>query len=99
MQTSLDFDKPASGYSWDTSYPALKENPVGKALQAEKVYQVIKRLGETCLIQISEQIDMPQSSVAGRVNNLIDAGRVRYCDSDNYIFYKNRLRKKIVAIK
>lgn len=92
------FDTPAKrGYSWDTSYPALKENPQGKALQAEKVYEVIKRLGETCLLQISEELGMEQGRVSARMSDLISAGRVRYSGKEDYISYKGRIRKKIIV--
>jgi DNA-binding Lrp family transcriptional regulator len=79
-----------NNYSFETSLPAYQEP---KDIQMVKVFGSIKD-GKNCLLAISEELGLPQSTIAGRVNDLIDEGKVKYC---GFVIYKNRKRKKILV--
>lgn len=98
LQTDLfeSFRMP-QGYSHLTSKPPyidLKTSGAGKIAE-DKVVEAI-RLGASCLLEISERANMVQSTVAGRVNDAIKAGRIRY---EGTTTYRNRLRKKLVIVE
>lgn len=88
------FDPPMSGYSYATSKPAHEENQTGKQIQAARLLHLIGK-GINTLKQLEQQSGLPQSTVAGRVNDLIAAGRVRY---NGLTEYAGRKRKMIEAI-
>jgi DNA-binding Lrp family transcriptional regulator len=79
-----------NNYSYETSLPAYHED---KKVQSRLVYVAIYN-GVNSLLAISEHLNLPQSTVAGRVNDLIEEGKVRY---DGFTVYKNRKRKKILV--
>ena len=83
------FDKPKDGYSWKTSWPAYKEP--GKEIQEAKILELIKQSADN-LLHLSQLTKLPQSTVAGRVNDLIKKGLVEYSGT---IIFEGRLRKKI----
>ena len=80
-------------YSSQTSLPAYRCNHGGKLLQKEYILSSIRKWGSTCLLRISEETGVPQSSCAGRVNDLVNENKVEYSGTT---VYKNRLRKKII---
>lgn len=77
------------GYSYQTSLHAYKES--GKEAQRIIILNLIKK-GFVTLLQLSEITGFPQSTVSGRVNDLIDEGKVYY---NSTVEYKNRKRKMI----
>lgn len=77
------------GYSYQTSLPSYKES--GKEAQRIIILNLIKK-GFVTLLQLSENTGLPQSTVAGRVNDLIDENKVYYSGT---VEYKNRKRKMI----
>jgi len=79
-------------YSYKTSLPAYKSG--NKDVQATLVLNSAKS-GAKSLLEISEAIKLPQSTVAGRVNELIDSKQLIY---NGFVVYKNRKRKKISVI-
>lgn len=84
-----------TNYSYQTSLPAYRDNGSEKLIQADLVLAYIG-LGKNCLLQIADQMRLPQSTVAGRVNDLIEEGKVKY---EGFVIYKDRKRKKIVLNK
>ena len=83
--------KKKDGYSYATSLPAYQDNQINKEIQREIIFAAIKN-GFLTLLQLSEKLKLPQSTVAGRVNDLIEANKVCY---DGFVVYKNRKRKQI----
>lgn len=83
-----------TNYSYKTSLPPYRENPEGKQLKKQEILAEITRLGGTaCLKQLENALKIPQSTIAGRVNDLKDDGKIVY---DGTIEFEGRLRKKIV---
>lgn len=82
-----------TNYSYETSLPAYRETPSEKAFQSSKVLESIKD-GKSTLLEISEALGLAQSTVSGRVNDLIEEGTVKY---DGFTNYKNRKRKNIIV--
>jgi aryl-alcohol dehydrogenase-like predicted oxidoreductase len=84
-----------NNYSFETSLPAYQERPTEKRRQCDNILQFIKR-GVDNLLQLSEVTGLPQSTVSGRVNDLKTEGKIDY---PGYVVYKDRKRKRIIAIK
>lgn len=84
-----------SNYSYHTSLEPYRENPSEKRKQADELYAFIRR-GANNLLQLSELSGLPQSTVSGRCNDLIEEKRIEY---KGYVVFNNRKRKKIVLIK
>ena len=84
-----------TNYSFETSYPAYKEAPELKRRQADELLLFIKR-GANNLLQLSQLSGLPQSTVAGRCNDLKTEGKIDYA---GHVIYADRKRKKIVVIK
>lgn len=80
------------GYSFQTSMPAYEENKPNKEAQKIIILNLIKN-GYVTLLSLSEKTKLPQSTVAGRVNDLIEDRKVKY---DGTVIYKNRKRKQII---
>jgi len=81
-----------TNYSFATSLPAYHDRPSEKQIQTEKTFILIKK-GVNNLLQLSEILQLPQSTIAGRVNDLIAENKVQY---KGEVIYANRKRKKIV---
>ncbi len=81
-------------YSYQTSLPAYHQNQSGKELQKERVLQFIKN-GINNLKQLQQNTGLQQSTIAGRVNDLIADKKVMY---QGTIIYQERLRKKIIVV-
>jgi len=86
LQTTLDFNN----YSYATSLPAYKEP--GKDIQARLVMFHVNA-GANNLLQLSQIMGLPQSTVAGRVNDCIKDGKLKY---EGFIEFEGRKRKRIV---
>lgn len=84
-----------TNYSYSTSLPAYHENPSEKQTQMLRIKELIQS-GHRCLKQLEEATGLPQSTVAARVNGLIDAQMAEY---KGEVVYKERKRKKIVLIQ
>lgn len=83
-------------YSFSTSYPAYQENlQFNKRTQCDEVLGFILK-GANNLLQISEASGIPQAIVSARVSDLINESKIEY---RGFTVYKNRKRKRIVAIK
>lgn len=82
-----------SNYSYATSLEPYRDNATEKKRQADELYQFIRR-GANSLLQLAELSGLPQSTVSGRVNDLIFEKRIEY---KGKTIYKNRERKKIVV--
>lgn len=79
-----------SNYSWETSLPPYRES---KLMQAVKVLGCIKK-AMSSLLEISDELGLPQSTIAGRCNDLIKEDKIKY---SGFVFYKGRKRKRIVV--
>lgn len=85
-----------TNYSYKTSLPAYREDETGKQAQKTKILAEFNRLGgAACLKQIEKFMHLPQSTCSGRINDLIDDGKVKH---DGYMEFEGRLRKKFVII-
>lgn len=84
-----------TNYSFETSHPAYTENPVGKQVQQERIFAIVKSRDPNgiTLKELEELTGLPQSTVAGRVNDCIEAKQIMYSGT---VQYKDRKRKKIV---
>jgi DNA-binding IclR family transcriptional regulator len=90
-QTSLDFNKP--GYSYETSLPAYEEGRhTVKARQQETILEMIKSSGANTIREIAKLTGLPDSTIAGRLNDLIKSGKVEY---KGFVEYDGRKRKEI----
>lgn len=86
-----------TNYSYKTSLPAHRENPEGKKAQKEKILEEFKRLGgSACLKQIEHFMNIPQSSCAGRINDLIKDGLVEH---KGHVKFENKLRKSFSIVE
>lgn len=86
-----------TNYSYQTSLPPYREDAEGKQLKKQQILAEITRLGGVaCLKQLETALHIPQSTCAGRVNDLIQEGKVIY---DGLIEFFGRKRKKIVIIQ
>lgn len=84
-----------SNYSFDTSLPAYKENQAtAKRTQCDKILALIRK-GADNLLQLAELSGLPQSTVAARMNDLVEEKKAKY---NSKVVYKNRLRKQIELI-
>lgn len=83
-----------TGYSYLTSLPAYKENSLGKGVQAERILSLVSLSNGITLLELSELSGLPQSTVSGRIGDLMELSKVRY---DGLILYKGRNRKRIVV--
>jgi hypothetical protein len=85
-----------NNYSRETSLPAYKENQAGKEAQKTRILQVIRDLGgRATLKQIEEVIQLPQSSISGRINDLIEDRKVK--DTGEKTLYAG-MRRKVFAL-
>lgn len=85
-----------SNYSVETSLPAYHSNPEGKTLQAQKVLAKMHSLGgKVCIKQLEEVLSLPASTLSGRINDLIAAGKVR--DTGEKCTYQG-MRRKVFAL-
>lgn len=82
-----------TNYSFATSLPPYQERPSEKKRQADELFAFIRR-GANNLLQLSELSGLPQSTCAGRCNDLIEENRIEY---NGYTIFKDRKRKKIVV--
>lgn len=81
-----------TNYSIETSLPAYHED---KSTQVALVERLITE-GVNNLKWLEEKTGLPQSTLAGRVNDLAKEKKVMY---SGFTRYKDRLRKRIVVFK
>ncbi len=84
-----------TNYSFATSLPPYQDNAAIKRRQADEVLAFINK-GANNLLQLSQLTGLPQSTIAGRCNDLIEEGKIMY---SGHTVYADRKRKKIVAVK
>lgn len=85
-----------TNYSYKTSLPAYREDQSGKQAQKDKILAEFNRLGGfACLKQMEHFMKLPQSTCSGRINDLVDDGKVKH---DGFMEFEGRLRKKFVII-
>jgi hypothetical protein len=82
-------------YSYATSYPAFTDNQVCKRRQCDEILLFIAK-GANSLLQLSQLTGLPQSTVSGRISDLLKENKVQY---SGYTVYADRKRKRIVVIK
>ncbi len=84
-----------TNYSFPTSLSAYNDNAAIKRRQADEVLAFINK-GANCLLQLSQLTGLPQSTISGRCNDLIQESKIEYKGN---VIYADRKRKKIVAVK
>lgn len=84
-----------TNYSWQTSYNAYVDNATGKTRIADYIYDIIVKAanGYTCLKQLERITGLPQSTIAGRCNDLIEENKIEY---NGFVEFENRKRKRII---
>lgn len=81
-----------SNYSFDTSLPAYKGNQLGKDRQKDQLLKIFNELGgRATLKQVADKIGLPQSTVSGRINDLI--GDKELMDTGEKVSYAGMIRK------
>lgn len=81
-----------NNYSHATSLPAYEDNQGEKLSQLEGVISMVNN-GSRSLKELANDSGLPQSTIAGRVNDAIRLGRLKY---EGFVIFENRKRKKIV---
>lgn len=90
-----------SNYSYETSLPAYYDNSSLKKRQQDVILKLVEDCG-TCLKEIEKKlkavynINIPQSTVSGRISDLIKEKKVMYLGK---IFFEGYTRKKIIPYK
>lgn len=84
-----------TNYSYETSLLPYRDNGNEKKLQRLRILDEIVK-GANNLLQISEIIGLPQSTISGRCGDLIKEGDIKY---EGRVKYKDYTRKKIVLTK
>jgi len=107
------FDQPPvvrkkTNYSYGTSDIAYHSNKDGKQTDEEKVFHWCKTLPNPTIGEIADKTGIVDSTVAGRINDLITKGLVRYDETikddegniihEGKVIYKGSKRKRIVII-
>jgi hypothetical protein len=89
-----------SNYSYATSYEPYKDNSAIKRRQADEIMAFIVRGGNN-LLQLAQLTGLPQSTVSGRISNLLEEKRIEYSGHTIYAGAdgKPRKRKRIVPVK
>ncbi len=89
--------KKKTNYSHETSLPAYQEDSSGKRAQKDRILKEFIRLGGfACLKQIEKFMHLPQSTCSGRINDLIDDGKVKH---EGFMEFDGRKRKRFVIIR
>ena len=92
-----------TNYSYETSLPAYHSNANDKQRQQDIIQSLVTEKG-TCLKEIEiklwqlYKIRIPQSTISGRINDLIKENKVMYSDKAEFAGYKGK-RKRIVPYK
>jgi len=86
-----------TNYSLETSLPAYHANTQGKQAQAMMILQLCYTLPVITIKHLAQLTGLPDSTVSGRVNDLIEEGKLRY--SDDKVKYLGYTRKRIEVVK
>ena len=81
-----------TNYSYQTSLPSYKENQTGKDIQKEFILKCIAK-GHNNLKSLQNITGLPQSTVSGRISDLLVDEKVKYSD---FVYFEGRKRKRIV---
>lgn len=90
-----------TNYSYDTSLPAYHSNANDKKRQQDIIQGLVTEKG-TCLKEIEiklwqlHKIRIPQSTISGRINDLMKEKKVMYFDKVKYAGCK---RKRIIPYR
>ena len=84
-----------TNYSYATSLPPYQDNASIKKRQQDELHAFILK-GANNLLQLAQLTGLPQSTVSGRINDLISEKKAEY---SGYTIYADRKRKRIVAVK
>ena len=84
-----------TNYSYATSLPPYQEGAIIKKRQQDELLAFIIK-GANNLLQLAQLTGLPQSTVSGRISDLIEENKIEYF---GFTVYADRKRKKIVAIK
>ncbi len=91
----------STNYSYETSLPAYHSNANEKKRQQDIIQGLVTEQG-TCLKEIEHKlkqlykIEIPQSTISGRINDLMKEKKVMYFEK---CFYDGCTRKRIVPYK
>ena len=91
--SQIDISFPRVGVQ-ETSREAYYENREAKGRMVKMVVEAVRN-GSNCLKAIEKVTGLPQSSVAGRVNDAIQDKLLRY---DGTVEFMGRRRKRIVVV-
>ena len=90
-----------TNYSYETSLPAYHSNANDKKRQQDIIQSLVTEKG-TCLKEIEirlwqlHKIRIPQSTISGRINDLIQQKKVMYMDKIDFAGCK---RKRIIPYR
>lgn len=84
-----------TNYSYETSLPAYLDKAEIKRRQQDEMLRFIRK-GANNLLQLSILMGIPQSTVSGRMTDLMKEGKTEY---NGQVIYNGTRRKRIVAIK
>jgi len=85
-------------YSHETSKPAYEDNEDGKRKQENEILAIMESLGgRACLLQLAEIVNLPQSTVSGRMSDLREHDKA--FDTGETIVYAGRKRKLFAVLK
>lgn len=80
-----------SNYQTETSLPAYQDNQEGKLIQEQRILQALKNLGgKGCILQLNELLNLPSSTISGRLNDLREKRKVK--DTGQKVKYKGYTR-------
>jgi hypothetical protein len=91
IQTELNF-----GGVQETSRIAYHENKEGKKRQMDRIVSLV-RSGKNNLLELARETGLPQSTVAGRVNDAVN-GYPPVLKYDGEVEFMGRRRKRIVVV-
>jgi predicted transcriptional regulator len=87
-----------SNYSFDTSLPAYQGNQEDKQIQKKKLLAIFNQCGgRATLKEVADLMGLPQSTVSGRINDLIADKELM--DTGEKKSYQGYTRKVFAVIK
>lgn len=84
-----------TNYSYVSSLPAYHSNAEQKQFQKDMIYSLVLQKRKTCLKELANLTGLEQSTVSGRVNDLVSANKVTYSGTAMLL---GRMRKVITPV-
>lgn len=84
-----------TNYSHATSLPAYHSNAEQKQFQKDMIYSLVLQKRKTCLKELANITGIEQSTVSGRINDLVTDKKVTYAGSAMLL---GRMRKVITPV-